>query len=333
MRIDKKACALVVLLGLATFSCPQTADAKASGGGSVGSRGTHTYQAMPHAAPQAQPITRSMTAPPTYRPAPVAPPAPMMQPAFAPQPSFFSAHPFMASMAGSFLGVGLADMIFGHGATAAGVGGATATATAADTVGSGIGSLLQILLLVGLGYFIYRLFRSRDNAPMASAMPSGLSFMAQPPVLEGVATPVNDAPLAITQQDYQAFQTALEKIQLSWGQGDLAHLRQHVTPEMLQYFNEELSRNASNGQINKVENVKLLAGDLIESWAEDDLDYATVRLKWSAVDYRARLDKQPSESDYVISGSPTQPTEAEEIWTFARAKGGRWMLSAIQQGA
>jgi predicted lipid-binding transport protein (Tim44 family) len=44
-----------------------------------------------------------------------------------------------------------------------------------------------------------------------------------------------------------------------------------------------------------------------------------------------RLDREPFASDYVESGSNTQPQPAEEIWTFIRASGGHWLLSAIQQ--
>jgi predicted lipid-binding transport protein (Tim44 family) len=54
------------------------------------------------------------------------------------------------------------------------------------------------------------------------------------------------------------------------------------------------------------------------------------------------LDRKPTDADYLLEGSPTTPTEAEEIWTFARANDGatsantntaRWILSAIQQVA
>jgi predicted lipid-binding transport protein (Tim44 family) len=30
-------------------------------------------------------------------------------------------------------------------------------------------------------------------------------------------------------------------------------------------------------------------------------------------------------------GGSEQPTEAVEVWTFVRPRGGNWMLSAIQQ--
>jgi len=104
-----------------------------------------------------------------------------------------------------------------------------------------------------------------------------------------------------------------------------------MTPEMVGYFSEELTRNASRGVRNVVSNVRLLAGDISESWEEGDLQYATAYMKWSAVDYLARLDRSPDAPDYVAGGDPSRPIESEEVWTFARRRGGNWLLSAVQQ--
>ena len=43
-------------------------------------------------------------------------------------------------------------------------------------------------------------------------------------------------------------------------------------------------------------------------------------------DYTIRTD-----SGAVTEGSKTERGEAVEVWTFVRAPGGRWLLSAIQQ--
>ena len=82
-----------------------------------------------------------------------------------------------------------------------------------------------------------------------------------------------------------------------------------MTPEMVGYFSEELTRNASRGVRNVVSNVRLLAGDITESWEEGDLQYATAYMKWSAVDYLARLDRSPDAPDYVAGGDPSRPIE------------------------
>jgi predicted lipid-binding transport protein (Tim44 family) len=33
----------------------------------------------------------------------------------------------------------------------------------------------------------------------------------------------------------------------------------------------------------------------------------------------------------VVDGHPSERVQATELWTFVRAPGGRWLLSAIQQ--
>ena len=82
------------------------------------------------------------------------------------------------------------------------------------------------------------------EAPMARA--SG-------PLLVGSAS----AQLAIAADDYTTFETLLTDVQTAYSKGDLARLRGLATPEMLGYFSEQLSGNASRGVENKIEAVKL----------------------------------------------------------------------------
>jgi hypothetical protein len=74
--------------------------------------------------------------------------------------------------------------------------------------------------------------------------------------------------VAVTENDYKAFESLLTGIQTAYSSGDLAKMRSLVTPEMLGYFSEQLSGNASRGVENKVEAVKLEQGDLAEAWSE-----------------------------------------------------------------
>ena len=66
-------------------------------------------------------------------------------------------------------------------------------------------------------------------------------------------------------------------------------MRDLATPEMVGYFSEELSANASRGVENKVEQVKLEQGDLSETWSEAGLDYATVAMRFSMIDVTRRI--------------------------------------------
>lgn len=323
--------ALLVCFAMA-LALPDAALARAGGGrSSMGSMGGRTYSAPSYSA---RPIQRSITPQAAPRPA-----APSMAPLSQPQPAvapmgFAGRHPFLTSIAGGFMGAGLANMLFGHSGMDMGAGGMGG--------GSGLGGLLQLVLLGGLIFFAFRWFRQRTggsgpnlfkNLGDGNVLPFGTPSAGQDFGTAPQEVP-SDAPLLITAEDTQAFQQLLEKIQLAWGTADLARLRQFVTPEMLQYFSEELSANTSRGEMNRVTEVTVQQCAQLEAWSEASLDYATVNLKWTAIDFMARMDRQRSDSDFVASGDAAHPAEAQEIWTFARARdGGHWLLSAIQQVA
>jgi predicted lipid-binding transport protein (Tim44 family) len=71
--------------------------------------------------------------------------------------------------------------------------------------------------------------------------------------------------------------------------------------------------------------------ELAESWEEGDMEYATAYMRWTALDYTVRLGAAPGSAGALVSGDARIPTEAEEVWTFVRRRGGQWLLSAIQQ--
>ena len=89
---------------------------------------------------------------------------------------------------------------------------------------------------------------------------------------------------------------------------------------------EQLRDNWQKGLQNRVEQVRLLKGDIVETWREGNVDYATVSLKWSAVDYMLQAG-----GTALLAGDPSHPTESAEVWTMIRHLNGPWQLSAIQQ--
>ncbi len=294
---------------------PAIAEARAgssSGGSSssMGSRGSRTYENN-----GGQPLSRSVT------PLPATPRQPGLAPAM-PSPaygggSFFQRHPFLTGLAGGFIG----SWLFGHSGYAAdGAGGSS---------GSMLGMLLQLLIIGLLIYFAVRLFRGWSHA---GGSRGGTGW---PPRSAGAAAapPRRDRgrDINVADNDLETFQKIHAAVQETWSEGDLAKMRRLMTPEMLSYFSEELTRNASQGVRNIVANVELLKGDLSESWEEGDLQYATAYLQWRANDCVVRSGRSPGDPDYVVSGDPRTPVEAEEMWTFVRRQGGDWLLSAIQQ--
>jgi predicted lipid-binding transport protein (Tim44 family) len=276
----------------------------------MGSRGGRTYSALPGA----DTVQRSLMPPagPSGLTGPRAPAAPGYGYGYA-QPSFAQRHPFMTGVLGGLAGSWLGGLMFGHPAYAYGGFG---------HAGGAFGSLLWLLVLFAIGLGLFR--RARRHL---HAYPTG-----RPPAyaMSGFA-PAPQSPVTLADRDFDAFGDALNQVQTAWGNGDLAHLQRFVTPEMLSYFSEQLANNRSQGLENRVHNVVLLRGEAREAWAEGVVDYATVRLRWSAVDYTVRAGRRPTDPDFVAEGDPRRPVEAEEFWTFRRSRGGRWLLSAIQQ--
>jgi predicted lipid-binding transport protein (Tim44 family) len=222
----------------------------------------------------------------------------------SPGGGFFSNHPFLTGLMGGFIG----SMLFGGG-----------------LFGHMFGGLFTLLIIGLLVFFVLRML---GGGAMASGgvMPRSLGAAAapQPQRYRGRDIVVDDA-------DLNAFQSLHAAIQEAWGRADLAQLRQYLTPEMLSYFSEELTRNSSQGVQNLVSNVNLVKADLTESWEEGDMQYASAHMRWTALDYTVRIGATPSSPGALVAGDPRVPTEAEEMWTFVRRRGGHWLLSAIQQ--
>jgi len=320
-----------LFIGLLALGCTGEAMARPGGGGSFGSRGGRTFSApsMTQTAPRgASPFQRSMTSPNqgTVRPGMGGVMGGAMRPG-----GFFSGG-FGRGLLGGFLGAGLFGLLFGHGM----FGG----------LGSGM-SLFGLILQIGLLYLVFKLvmgfLRNRQPAfqngsqggPQASAYQGGNAPGASGngPQAGGFGgfgfgrQGNGDQPLPIETADYSAFEQKLAAIQAAYSNEDLNNLRTMVTPEMASYFAEEIAANATKGLVNKISDVKLLQGDVAESWREANADYATVAMRYTLVD---RMIERAS--GRIVSGGT--PEEVTEIWTFTRPLGAGpadWKLSGIQQ--
>ncbi len=315
VRILAVALALAVPAALVISS----ADARIGGGSSSGSRGSRTYSAPPatRTAPNAaQPMQRTITQPGT----------PSSSAAVANQGArggmfggLFSRPGILGGLAAGFLGAGLFGLLFGHGLMG-GLGG----------FGSILGLILQIVLIVIVARLIMNWWQRR-NAPAFAGPAQGMSardMQGHEPSGLGLgmgSATGSAAALAVTEGDYQDFERLLGEIQTAWSNEDISALRTLATPEMVSYFSEDLTANASRGVVNKVTDVKLLQGDLAEAWREGATDYATVAMRFALTDVT-----RDRASGRIVEGGE-EPTEATEVWTFRRDGGGRWLLSAIQQ--
>ncbi|QHO78088.1 hypothetical protein ACH79_41455 [Bradyrhizobium sp. CCBAU 051011] len=316
-----RAFAIVLSVAVPLAITISAADARVGGGSSSGSRGSKTYSAPPStttAPGTAQPMNRTFTQPGT--PGVGAPAA-----AGAANKGGFFNRPGMGMLGGlaaGFLGAGLLGMLFGGGLFS-GLGG----------LSSIIGLLLQIALIVIVVRLAMSWWQRRHTPASAYANGPAPGGPAEGPGaqssfrsgLGGFGLGSSQPALEIQPADYEAFERLLGEVQAAWSNEDVAKLHTLATPEMVSYFSKDLEANKANNDVNKVSDVKLLQGDLAEAWREGETDYASVAMRFSLVD--KTLERTTGR---LVAGSET-PTEATEVWTFARRRGSDWELSAIQQ--
>ncbi len=287
---------------------PGLADARAGFGRSFGSRGGMTWSAPPSTstAPRgAEPMQRSFT-PSTSSPG-------YGSPAYG----YGTRSGFASGLMGGLIGAGLAGLLLGHGFWGGTMG-----------FGGFLGFLLQILLLVLLVRFLIRLFRGPSPIIAGAGAGPGMFARAGPAGLGGLAGASGQqapSPIALGPADYQAFERLLQNIQAAWSAHDVKTLGALVTPEMASYFAEQFAEQTSRGVRNEVTDVRLLQADLAQAWTEHGRDYATAAMRFSMIDVTS------DSVGRIVEGSPTERVSATELWTFVRAPGGRWLLSAIQQ--
>lgn len=303
---------------LALALSPSLALARAGSSSSSGSRGMRTFSAPAptNTAPSGvQPMQRTITP----QPAPSTPYGAPNPGIASPQPAFGARPSFVSGIMGGLIGAGIGSMLFGGGMFH-GISG----------FGGFLGFIIQIALVFFIGRFLLRLFLNRRAATAGG--PANM-FTGQPAAGAprgptagplGGGAPVSPK-VQIGPSDFQAFEQLLQAVQSAWSQHDLTTLRMVATPEMVSYFGEQMAEQTSRGERNVVSDVKLDQGDLSESWAEDGREYATVAMRFSMVDVTRDTGGK------VTAGHPDMRSTATEIWTFLRAPGGRWVLSAIQQ--
>lgn len=313
------------MIAAAMLACLIAAPAEARRGGSFGSRGSRTYTA-PHetsmASRPAAPIQRSMTPPAANGANAAATPwrsqgyGNPAQDQVQPRSRFGG---FGGGLVGGLIAGGLIGSMMGHGGWGMGYGGMG---------GGAIISLIQLLVLGGLVWFVIGLFRRRSE-------PSGQSFYRQdassftagqsPQQSFGMAA----APMleiAITEGDKADFERLLGEVQDAFGHEDYGRLRELTTPEIMSYLSEELSQNATTGRRNEVSATRLLEAEVSEAWREGGVEYATIAMRYESIDVM-----RDRASGAVVAGDPGQPTQTTETWTFVRPVSGNWKLSAIQE--
>jgi predicted lipid-binding transport protein (Tim44 family) len=238
---------------------------------------------------------------------------------------------FMRGMMGGLAGGMIGSMLFRNSGYAGGSG---------ASGGGGMG-LLEILVLCGLGFFIYRYFANRKMAAAAEAYqqtPMGALRSMEPGPFANQE--VSEAQCASTLTRYDASFDLMRfkdermddflKLQAAWGTRDLSGISGMIGSELQRQFEEDLAKLKANQQFNRIENIAVRSSDLIEAWQEYGKEFATVRFRANLHDYT--IDEN---SGQVVAGDKTLAVKFEEDWTFVRAvddarSANAWKLTAIE---
>jgi predicted lipid-binding transport protein (Tim44 family) len=232
----------------------------------------------------------------------------------------------MGGLAGFALGGLLGSMLFG------GLGGG---------FGGGIG-LLEILLIGGAAFFLFRMLRGRQPQPAAAYAGSGSSYSAGGWSSGGGATTV-EAPPTVSDLDRglghirgmdasfdpAAFaehaKSVFTDVQAGIVKRDLAGVQDRLTPQQYARLQAQCDQLRGARRTNRIEQLRVKRAEVSEAWQESGEDWVTVYFAVSLIDYT--IDDS---NGAVVDGSTT-PADIEEYWTFTRPVGPKpWRLSAIQ---
>ncbi len=226
---------------------------------------------------------------------------------------------FMRGMMGGIAGGFLGSMLFrslGFAGTGAEGGG-------------GFG-MLEIILLAGLGFYLFRRFAS----PQAVASPQQQDYQNNVTPMESVDLEQDATQVLRTYNpgfDAERFKEErmddFMRLQAAWNQRDVASIDRWVSPELKVVLASDIEDLKRSNLINKIENIAVRKTELVEGWQERGIEYATIRFRANLTDYTVN-----DQTGVIVSGSQSEPVKFEEEWTFARsldASPDTWKVSAM----
>jgi hypothetical protein len=244
---------------------------------------------------------------------------------YQPRPAFPGEAPrggFLRNMAGGLAGGFLGSMMFnsvgramGGGSPGMGGGG-----------GGGMG-MIDILLLAGLGYLLFRWWRSRQQLNTAPANRDSVVNFRMPqddsaPLANG-ETALAGGPTLDADQATDLF----FRVQGAWTRRDLTSVSNLIGSDVAKELEKDLNELKTNKQINRLENISVRGVDIGPSWSESGMNLVTVRFTANLLDYT--VDEV---SQQVVAGSDTTPIKFVEDWTFSQSIGRQeWQLAGIAQ--
>lgn len=259
-------------------------------------------------------------------------PAPARTPPAAKSAQQPSSGGFMRGMAGGLVGGAIGSMLFGSLAHA-GAGGGLG--------GSGIG-LFQILILGGIGYFIYSRFFKKKALSYAQYQQqsvsspgaythSGSSTSYPPPPPFGGTLEDGLAMIRSSEPDFdpehfkEIAQDVFFQVQAGWMRRDIKSYQHLLDTKLANEYEQHFTEMRQKGQINKLENIAVRSVEMVEAGTDGNEEFVSLLFKANLLDYT--VDEN---SGAVVEGSMTDPVKFAEQWTWTRLPGEvDWKLAGI----
>ncbi len=211
--------------------------------------------------------------------------------------------------------------------------------------GSGMG-LLPILLLAGIGYFLYRKFSRpgqtkswQGNQPRPSfgaGTGGGFATPAAPPppppldledaIAEGVAE-IQKTDRAFDPKYFlEVASDVFFQVQAGWMRRELQSYRHLLGDDLAAEYEEQFKEMRQLGHINKLESIAVRKVEICAAGSDGREDFVSVFFTANLLDYT--VDEK---TDEVVAGSMTTPVKFEEEWTWGRPVGTQnWKLEGIK---
>jgi predicted lipid-binding transport protein (Tim44 family) len=213
--------------------------------------------------------------------------------------------------------------------------------------GSGMG-ILPMLLLGGVGYFLYRRFTARPSSGTppgyqspsqgnnafggnSSTDSSGFGQAPQAPVKSSLEEGVDLIRIGDPDFDPDYFVEVASdvffKVQAGWMRRDISSYRNLLGEQLASEYETQFAEMEARGEFNKLESISIRNIEVVAAGSDSGEDFLTVLFTANLLDYT--VDDKSGE---LISGSMTEPVKFAEEWSWARPLGTQdWKLEGIKE--
>ena len=198
-------------------------------------------------------------------------------------------------------------------------------------IGGGIG-LFELLILGGLGYFLYKRFikpnmgsRNSISPPFnpfstGNSQPAGFQGppLAPPPIPTPSASGFDLVKQSEPDFDPEKFkeiaQDVFFKVQAAWMRRDTSSVQGLIGQQLKTEYDAQFADLKQKGLINRLENIAVRSIEIVDAGMEGQEVYIKVLFTANLLDYTVE-----ESSGKVVKGDSTEPVKFEEFWTFATA--------------